>query len=106
MVLVGLLAADPGGGQALCVKHYAIAFDLAALDAACDAAEVGFLRYRSEQAFTRVLDQRSPHLSELGWRAARARPVTSRPVVRSARRGCRCLSAASASFVRRPAQRR
>src|SRR5215216_11523 len=55
MVLVGLLAAAPGG-QALCVKHYAIAFDVATLDAACDAAEVAFLPYRSEQAFTRLLE--------------------------------------------------
>jgi hypothetical protein len=55
MVLVRLLAAAPGG-QALCVKHHAIAFDLAALDAARDAAEVAFLGYRAEQAFTRLLE--------------------------------------------------
>src|SRR3954453_19830939 len=56
MVLVGLLTATPDGPQSLRVKHHAIAFDLAALDAARDGAEVAFLPYRAEQAFARLLE--------------------------------------------------
>src|SRR3954470_5099249 len=56
MVLLGLRTATPDGPQTLRVKHHAIGFDLAALDAARDAAEGAFLRYRAEQAFARLLE--------------------------------------------------